>query len=246
MHFVGTWETVEGVQMSVYTHGGQRWGYTGMCAQPGVGDRCKSVHTEAGVKCVVGVCVCACMCRCGDLEERGRVAHSVCTLGGERQAGIVSVGVFEQVHMCVHRKERRSGVCSCGCSEETVCARAAPCPPGAHLFLPSPRSPCPRPASAQVLSLLDGRCGPGPHRQVARAKWSLSPGDVTPAVHQQQGQGRRGVGAKSRVHGAQRTSAWMHPQVLSPYTQPGTVSQFNHFQPASLASHSSLELLTLN
>ena len=32
---------------------------------------------------------------------------------------------------------------------------------------------------------------------------------------------------------------------LSPYTLPGTVSQFNHFQPASLASHSSLELLPL-
>ena len=28
MHFVGTWETVEGVQMSVYTHGGQGWVYT--------------------------------------------------------------------------------------------------------------------------------------------------------------------------------------------------------------------------
>lgn len=181
MHFVGTWETVEGVQMSVYTHGGQGWGYTGMCAQPGVGDRCKSVHTEARSQVCCGyVCVCACMCRCGDLEERGQVAHSVCTLGGERQAGIVPVGVFEWVHMCVHRKERRSGVCSCGCSEETVCARAAPCPPGAHLFLPSPRSPCPRPASAQVLSLLDGRVracssSPGGLGRVESEPWRLDP-----------------------------------------------------------------------
>ena len=145
------------------------------CAQPGVGDGCKSVHMEARSQVCVCVCVRACPCRYAHLEEWARVARSVCTLRRERQAGVVPIGVFERVHMCAHRKERRSGVCLCGCAEETVCACAAPCLPGAHLFLPGPRSPCPRPASAQIPSPLDCSSSPGGLGRVESEPWRLAP-----------------------------------------------------------------------
>lgn len=168
---------------------------------------------RTGVECV---CVCACTCRCADLEERGsRVcAACMCARGGEKQAGFVPVVVYGRVHVYVHRKERRPGVCLCRCTEKTRCVRAlrgGPCPQGALLLLPCRWPPRPRPASGQI---------PCPRGRRVRV-CSLSPGGldladtepwtlVPPVAHHRQGQGMgpaagdpaeggRGLGASANV-----------------------------------------------